>query len=135
MACSRSAHGRPDLDRYVRLGLPRLESYVLSAGRVASDRTHHGRSHRRWGTWLAPVQRMGGRIWIGTSGWAYPGWNRTFYPPGVSRQIGRTTAALIDVGAHGLLPFSAWEAGSGSVRPVGPTQAGIVRSIRRACRA
>src|SRR5688572_20540175 len=28
---------------------------------------------------------MAGRIFIGTSGWVYPGWDRTFYPPGVVR--------------------------------------------------
>ncbi len=29
------------------------------------------------------MKRASGRVWIGTSGWNYPHWRRTFYPPGL----------------------------------------------------
>ena len=30
--------------------------------------------------------RRSGRVWIGTSGWNYPHWRKTFYPPGLSQK-------------------------------------------------
>jgi uncharacterized protein YecE (DUF72 family) len=62
---------------------------------------------------------MGGRIWIGTSGWAYPGWNRAFYPPGVSRRgalaysATRFNAVEVNGSFYGLLrpdTFAKWDA-------------------------
>jgi uncharacterized protein YecE (DUF72 family) len=52
---------------------------------------------------------MAGRVWIGTSGWVYPGWNRRFYPAGLPRRAvlaysaSRFNAVEVNGSFYGLL--------------------------------
>jgi uncharacterized protein YecE (DUF72 family) len=53
--------------------------------------------------------RGAGRVWIGTSGWSYPGWNRRFYPPALPRRAAlaysatRFNAVEVNGSFYGLL--------------------------------
>ena len=58
-----------------------------------------------------------GRIWIGTSGWSYPGWDRRFYPAGLRRQSAlaynarQFNAVEVNGSFYGLLrpqTYAAW---------------------------
>ena len=60
---------------------------------------------------------MAGRIWIGTSGWVYPGWNGAFYPPGLPRRrvlaynASRFNAVEVNGSFYGLLrpqTYASW---------------------------
>ena len=62
---------------------------------------------------------MSGRIWIGTSGWTYPGWNGAFYPAGVGRRAAlaynatRFNAVEVNGSFYGLLrpeTYAGWYA-------------------------
>ncbi len=62
---------------------------------------------------------MSGRIWIGTSGWTYPGWNGVFYPAGVARRgalaynATRFNAVEVNGSFYGLLrptTYASWYA-------------------------